>query len=395
MKKNPFLNSTLFLTFALFCAGLQLFAQDPFYSANTGWSQNQSLSSVWTTNPNATVGIGMASSGPQLQFSNGQGIKIALSQSNYSEEYNYAFNGFGIGPDNNMCFIIPDEPTQRFSLRLNNSWGAEKFMIVRDGSIGINGAYPANAKMQFDNALGNKISFFDSGNNVGFGLGLNNNNLSAYIPDLPSQRFSVRLNNSTGTEKFMVWNDGVVHAGRRLCLGVTGTEGGGYSVLQFKGGTSTTGGIIRSSVGTGELSNGPLGLEASTLSYKSSNGTVRLFVNSAGNVGIGTTNPTYKLSVNGTIRAKEVRVETGWADYVFDNAFALRPLAEVEQFVKENKHLPDVTPAADIQAEGLQVAKVMTEMMRKIEELTLYAIEQNKRLEKLEQENATLKSAGR
>lgn len=97
-----------------------------------------------------------------------------------------------------------------------------------------------------------------------------------------------------------------------------------------------------------------------------------------GNVGIGTSNPTFKLAVNGTIRAMEIRVETGWADHVFGENFRLRPLSEVEQFVRENKHLPDVTPAAEIQADGLQVGKVMTEMMQKIEELTLYVIELKK-----------------
>ncbi|MFN0216687.1 MAG: hypothetical protein ACKVT2_20705 [Saprospiraceae bacterium] len=123
-------------------------------------------------------------------------------------------------------------------------------------------------------------------------------------------------------------------------------------------------------------------------------GNVNLVINSTpcltvfnnSNVGIGTviSNP-YKLSVNGTIRAKEVRVETGWADYVFDENFRLRPLAEVEQFIQVNKHLPDVTSAADIQKDGLQVAKQMTEMMQKVEELTLYVIQ-------LDKENAALRA---
>ena len=97
-----------------------------------------------------------------------------------------------------------------------------------------------------------------------------------------------------------------------------------------------------------------------------------------GNVGIGTSNPTQKLSVNGTIRAKEIRVETGWADYVFAPEYALRPLAEVETFVNENKHLPGIPSAADIQENGLAVGEVQTKMMEKIEELTLYLIELNK-----------------
>ncbi|MBC7774001.1 MAG: hypothetical protein H7246_01080 [Phycisphaerae bacterium] len=114
-------------------------------------------------------------------------------------------------------------------------------------------------------------------------------------------------------------------------------------------------------------------------------GANQLTVFANGNVGIGTTTDyPYKLSVNGAIRAKEVRVESGWADYVFNDDFRLRPLAEVEQFIRENKHLPDVTPASEIQKDGLQVAKQMTEMMQKVEELTLYIIQ-------LDKENTALK----
>lgn len=114
-------------------------------------------------------------------------------------------------------------------------------------------------------------------------------------------------------------------------------------------------------------------------------GANRLTVFANGNVGIGTASDDFKLSVNGTIRSKEVRVESGWADYVFDEGYRLRPLAEVEQFIQANKHLPDVTPAADIQKDGLQVAKQMTEMMQKVEELTLYVIQ-------LDKENTALKA---
>ncbi len=112
-----------------------------------------------------------------------------------------------------------------------------------------------------------------------------------------------------------------------------------------------------------------------------------------GNVGIGTASDAFKLSVNGTIRAKEVRVESAWADYVFDEGYQLRPLNEVAQYIRENKHLPDVTDAATIQQEGLQVAKQMTEMMRKVEELTLYLIQLDKDNQALKAQIARLEAA--
>jgi hypothetical protein len=109
------------------------------------------------------------------------------------------------------------------------------------------------------------------------------------------------------------------------------------------------------------------------------------FINS--NVGIGTIpNPTYKLSINGTARSKEVIVETGWADYVFEEDYKLSSLSEVESFIKENKHLPDVPSAKDIQEKGAFVGELMTKMMQKIEELTLYSIEQDKKIGQLQKD---------
>jgi hypothetical protein len=112
-----------------------------------------------------------------------------------------------------------------------------------------------------------------------------------------------------------------------------------------------------------------------------------------GYVGIGTSNPDplYRLSVNGTIRAKEVIVETSWADFVFDKNYHLRSLSSVEQFIKNHKHLPDFPSATEIQQGGAKMAELTTKMMQKIEELTLYSIAQDKRIKQLEKQFAKKK----
>lgn len=110
-----------------------------------------------------------------------------------------------------------------------------------------------------------------------------------------------------------------------------------------------------------------------------------------GAISIGTTNATHKLNVNGTIRANEIIVETGWADFVFEKDYNLKPLSEVEQFVNENKHLPDVPSAQEVSENGVSLGAMQSTLLQKVEELTLYVIEQNKRIEKLEKENAELK----
>ncbi|MFL9482856.1 hypothetical protein ACI6Q2_08750 [Chitinophagaceae bacterium LWZ2-11] len=115
---------------------------------------------------------------------------------------------------------------------------------------------------------------------------------------------------------------------------------------------------------------------------------VSLFLHDNGNVGIGTTAPTDKLSVNGNIRSKKIVVtQQGWPDYVFDSSYTLAPLAQVEQFIKDNKHLPDVPSAKEVTDKGLDVGENQAVLLKKIEELTLYMIEMKKKQESLEKKN--------
>lgn len=110
--------------------------------------------------------------------------------------------------------------------------------------------------------------------------------------------------------------------------------------------------------------------------------------NNTGEVGIGTFNTLgYKLAVNGTIRANEVIVETGWADYVFEENYKLRSIDEMEAFVKANKHLPNIPKASEIENNGLKVGETNKVMMEKIEELALYIIQLKKEIDVIKAKN--------
>ncbi|MDN5215680.1 hypothetical protein QQ020_26620 [Fulvivirgaceae bacterium BMA12] len=105
-----------------------------------------------------------------------------------------------------------------------------------------------------------------------------------------------------------------------------------------------------------------------------------------GNVGIGTkTTSSYKLSVNGNIRAKEVKVETGWSDFVFEDDYELITLAELEAFIKANKHLPEIPSAEEVAENGVSLGEMDSKLLQKIEELTLYIIDQQKEIEILKE----------
>ena len=122
-----------------------------------------------------------------------------------------------------------------------------------------------------------------------------------------------------------------------------------------------------------------------------------------GNVGIGTLDPgLFKLAVNGNIRAKEVKVETGWSDFVFEKTYKLPTLEEVENHIKKNGHLKDIPSAKEVEKNGVLLGQMDSKLLQKIEELTLYTIQQEKKIkslekqavkiEKLEVENQALKA---
>ena len=108
-----------------------------------------------------------------------------------------------------------------------------------------------------------------------------------------------------------------------------------------------------------------------------------------GNVGIGTTDTKgYKLAVAGSagIVAEKmvIKTQTNWPDYVFKSSYILPSLSSVETFIKKYNHLPDMASAQEVEDEGLDLAQSQKALLKKVEELTLYLIEQEKKIERLE-----------
>ena len=132
--------------------------------------------------------------------------------------------------------------------------------------------------------------------------------------------------------------------------------------------------------------------------------TEKVRISPNGNVGIGTTTTgSHKLAVEGSIGAREIKVEgSGWSDFVFEKNYELPTLENVEQHIKEKGHLQDIPSAKEVEKNGFFLGEMDAKLLQKIEELTLYTIQQekkikalekqNSKIEKLEKENKLLKS---
>lgn len=105
-----------------------------------------------------------------------------------------------------------------------------------------------------------------------------------------------------------------------------------------------------------------------------------------GNVGIGTANPSEKLTVNGTIYGTKVKVDltVPGPDYVFEKDYKLPALQEIKSYIDTNKHLPEVPSAKEMEANGINVGEMNMLLLKKVEELTLYIIEQQKQINELQ-----------
>ncbi|MDN3588085.1 hypothetical protein QWY86_15485 [Pedobacter aquatilis] len=141
--------------------------------------------------------------------------------------------------------------------------------------------------------------------------------------------------------------------------------GGGAAIGFFRGGGYDTG----------------IDFYTNDVAYAPGNILTRMRISASGNVGIGTVTPSERLSVNGKIRAHEIKVEaSNWPDYVFERGYKIASLAETESFIKANKHLPEMPSASEVELNGLELGEMNKLLLKKIEELTLHLIEQGKEI---------------
>ena len=121
---------------------------------------------------------------------------------------------------------------------------------------------------------------------------------------------------------------------------------------------------------------------------------LRLCIKPNGYVGIGTASPAMRLDINGTLRADEFLIDvSSGADYVFEENYRLPALPKVKTFIKENRHLPNVMSAEEMMTEGVDMGESSVTLLRKVEELTLYILQQEEKLTRLKESVNNLKKS--
>ncbi len=139
-------------------------------------------------------------------------------------------------------------------------------------------------------------------------------------------------------------------------------------------------------------------LGSSTAPIRFASNGYRMAINTDGRVTIGSGNTAaagYMLSVDGKVICEEARVQisSAWPDYVFHDDYKLRPIEELEKLIKAEKHLPDMPSAAVVEKEGIALGDMNKKLLEKVEELTLYIIELNKKNTKLTEEMESVKNS--
>jgi hypothetical protein len=192
------------------------------------------------------------------------------------------------------------------------------------------------------------------------------------------------------SSKLIIKNDGNVGIGTSAPDNLLQIHSSNNPTLSIgKGNFNTTGkSSLLFNAGDGAAANGFLLTYNKTtttdrFSFIDGGGVEDLTVVNGGNIGIGTTSPDAKLTVKGDIHTREVRVDMTGAvgpDYVFEKNYNLLPLTQLESYINQNKHLPEVPSAKEMEENGLNLKEMNLILLKKVEELTLHLIDQNRKI---------------
>ncbi len=243
---------------------------------------------------------------------------------------------------------------------------------IKNAQMGI-GLTDPTAPLSFTNSVGNKIALWGDATGGHYGLGIQGSLLQMYSSASNADiAFGYGSSNSF-IENARFFGNGNMHIGNYN----TWVSAASNRKINFGDGDF----VYMGEVGADDR----LELQASSFNFK--NGDVFMGTNDFVK-GVG-----YKLRVGGKIFSEEVRVQlqSAWPDYVFEKNYEKLSLQQLEHYVEKNKHLPNIPSAKEIEKDGQHLGEIQRKMLEKIEELSLYIIELNKKIEKQQTEIEILK----